>query len=79
MATGRQRPLDLKEACVRAAREVIAERGIEALSMRDVARKLGISHQAPYRHFEGRDHLLEVERLGHGWRIVVAERWHGSR
>lgn len=54
----RARPLDLKEACVQAAREVIAEQGVEGLSMRDVARKLGISHQAPYRHFESRDHLL---------------------
>lgn len=26
--------------------------------MRDVARMLGISHQAPYRHFDSRDHLL---------------------
>ncbi len=26
--------------------------------MRDVARKLDISHQAPYRHFASRDHLL---------------------
>lgn len=48
----------LKEACVQAAREVIAEHGVESLSMRDVARKLAISHQAPYRHFESRDHLL---------------------
>lgn len=52
-----------KEACVQAARDVIAEHGVERLSMRDVARKLGISHQAPYRHFESRDHLLaEVMR-----------------
>ncbi len=58
MATGRKKSFDLKEACVQAARDVIAEQGIEALSMRDVARKLGISHQAPYRHFESRDHLL---------------------
>ncbi len=43
---------------MQAAREVIAERGVENLSMRDVARKLDISHQAPYRHFESRDHLL---------------------
>ncbi len=50
--------LPVKEACVQAAREVIAECGVEGLSMRDVARKLGISHQAPYRHFESRDHLL---------------------
>lgn len=48
----------LNEACVRAAREVIAEKGVESLSMRDVARKLGVSHQAPYRHFASRDHLL---------------------
>jgi AcrR family transcriptional regulator len=50
--------ISLKEACVQAAREVITENGVEGLSMRDVARKLGISHQAPYRHFESRDHLL---------------------
>jgi AcrR family transcriptional regulator len=51
-------PLALKEACVRAAREVIAEHGIEHLSLREVARKLGVSHQAPYRHYPSRDHLL---------------------
>ncbi len=50
--------LHLKEACVQAAREVIAEHGVEGWSMRDVARKLDISHQAPYRHFPSRDHLL---------------------
>ena len=50
--------LELKEACIQAAREVIAEQGVEGLSMRDVARKLDISHQAPYRHFPSRDHLL---------------------
>jgi len=56
-------PLELKEACVRAAREVIAERGVENLSLRDVARKLGVSHQAPYKHYPSRDHLLaEVMR-----------------
>ncbi len=50
--------LELKEACIQAAREVIAEQGVEGLSMRDVSRKLNISHQAPYRHFPSRDHLL---------------------
>lgn len=50
--------LELKEACVQAARDVIAEQGVEGLSMRDVARRLDISHQAPYRHFPSRDHLL---------------------
>ena len=50
--------LELKEACVQAARDVISEQGVEGLSMRDVARRLDISHQAPYRHFPSRDHLL---------------------
>lgn len=58
VAGRKDKSFDLKEACVQAAREVIAEQGVEGLSMRDVARKLGISHQAPYRHFESRDHLL---------------------
>lgn len=48
----------LKEACVQAAHEFIAEKGIENLSMRDVARKLEVSHQAPYRHYPSKDHLL---------------------
>lgn len=58
MTRSRAPAISLKEACVQAAREVIAEHGVERLSMRDVARKLNISHQAPYRHFESRDHLL---------------------
>jgi len=58
MTSNREHATSLKEACVEAAREVIAEKGVENLSMRDVARKLGISHQAPYRHFISRDHLL---------------------
>jgi AcrR family transcriptional regulator len=54
---------DLKEACVQAAHEAIAEQGLEKLSLRDVARRLGVSHQAPYKHFPSRDHLLaEVMR-----------------
>lgn len=55
--------LELRDACVLAAWDVIAERGIENLSLRDVARKLGVSHQAPYKHYPSRDHLLaEVMR-----------------
>lgn len=61
--TGAHASQDLREACVIAARDVIAERGVEHLSLRDVARKLGVSHQAPYKHYPSRDHLLaEVTR-----------------
>ena len=49
---------DLGDACVAEALTIIARHGLEALSLRDVARRLGVSHQAPYKHFPSRDHLL---------------------
>jgi AcrR family transcriptional regulator len=48
----------LREACLCEAMRIIADVGIEDLSLRQVARRLGVSHQAPYRHFPSRDHLL---------------------
>lgn len=48
----------IKEDCVLQAMKVIADKGLESLSLRAVARELGISHQAPYKHFASRDHLL---------------------
>jgi AcrR family transcriptional regulator len=52
------RPTDLREGCVREALAIIEAEGPERLSLREVARRLGVSHQAPYRHFPSRDHLL---------------------
>lgn len=55
---GQHRPADIREACVEEAFRIVAEKGIEALSLREVARRLGVSHQAPYKHFASRDHIL---------------------
>ncbi|AAK24310.1 TetR/AcrR family transcriptional regulator [Caulobacter vibrioides] len=49
---------DLREACLKEALAIIEHEGVERLSLRDVARRLGVSHQAPYRHFPSRDHIL---------------------
>lgn len=51
-------PKDLREAIVAESLKIVEKRGVEALSMREVARRLGVSHQAPYKHFESRDHIL---------------------
>lgn len=54
----RPRPEKLKEALIDEAFAVIEESGVEGLSLREVARRLGVSHQAPYKHFPSRDHIL---------------------
>lgn len=54
----RQQYDNLREACVQEAMQIIETAGIEKLSMREVSRRLGVSHQAPYKHFASRDHIL---------------------
>lgn len=49
---------DLPRALIAAASAIIAESGIDALSVRDVARRVGVSPGAPFRHFATRDALL---------------------
>jgi len=49
---------DLRAAILRAAAEILEEQGVAALSLREAARRAGVSHNAPYRHFADRDALL---------------------
>jgi len=51
---------NLREALLERAAEVIAESGIETLSLRSLARDLGVSHAAPSRHFADRAALLKA-------------------
>lgn len=49
---------DLRQALLDGALALIEEAGISALSLREVARRIGVSHAAPYHHFEDRSALL---------------------
>ena len=49
---------DLRSALLQASLALIDEAGIGALSLREVARKAGVSHNAPYHHFKDRGSLL---------------------
>lgn len=51
---------DLRHALLQASAELIAEKGAEAFTLREVARRVGVSHTAPYRHFKDREALLDV-------------------
>ena len=57
---------NLAEAVLLRAAEIIDERGIEALSLRSIARDLGVSHSAPNRHFRSKASLLSALALD-GW------------
>jgi AcrR family transcriptional regulator len=49
---------ELRAALVRAAGEMVEERGPTGLSLREAARCCGVSQAAPYRHFASREALL---------------------
>ena len=49
---------NLRELILDESIKIISESGVLSLSLREVARKLGVSHGAPYRHFPTKDDLL---------------------
>jgi AcrR family transcriptional regulator len=56
---------NLREALVRAALDLIAEKGPFGFTFADAARSAGVSSAAPYRHFRDRDALVaDVARRG---------------
>ena len=51
---------NLRETLLRGAVRVIAEVGPAAFTLREVARRARVSHNAPYRHFRDKDALLSA-------------------
>ncbi len=60
----------LRPALLKAAEEALDRGGVQALSLRELAREVGVSHAAPRRHFADKQALLDAlaedgyERLG---------------
>jgi AcrR family transcriptional regulator len=48
----------LREALLGAATSLIAEAGPRGVTLREIARKAGVSHNAPYRHFRDKEELV---------------------
>jgi AcrR family transcriptional regulator len=72
---------NLKEALVRAALELIAQKGPAGFTFAEAARWAGVSPAAPYRHFRDRDELLsDVARRGFElFEAALAQAWGAGR
>ncbi|MGB7266996.1 MAG: TetR/AcrR family transcriptional regulator [Terracidiphilus sp.] len=65
---------NLRQTLLDAAVTLIGEVGPRAFTLREVARRAGVSHNAPYRHFAAKDELLaEVAAEGFD-RLTVSMR-----
>jgi AcrR family transcriptional regulator len=68
---------NLRAALLAEAERTLREQGIDALSLRDLARQAGVSHAAPRRHFADRQALLDAlaetgfARLGEEMRAAI--------
>jgi AcrR family transcriptional regulator len=51
---------DLRNSLIAAAEPLLAEKGLTALSLREVAKAAGVSNAAPYRHFKDKAALIEA-------------------
>lgn len=72
---------NLKEALIRAALDLIKEKGPAGFTFAEAARSAGVSPAAPYRHFRDRDELLaDVARRGfEQFEAVLARAWDEGR
>ena len=49
---------DLRQRIIDTSRALLDEQGAAAISLREVARRAGVTHQAPYHHFADRESIL---------------------
>src|ERR1700710_1664455 len=61
---------DLRRTIMDTALEAVAEHGPVALSLRDLARRAGVSHAAPTHHFRDKTGLLTA-LAAEGWGLLA--------
>jgi AcrR family transcriptional regulator len=49
---------NLKAVLLKAAFQLVGKLGAEGFTLREVARRAGVSHNAPYRHFKSKEDLI---------------------
>ncbi|MGW7447581.1 TetR/AcrR family transcriptional regulator [Kitasatospora sp. NPDC054795] len=74
MRTGHYHHGDLRAALLERAEQTLREQGADALSLRELARSLDVSHAAPSRHFKDRRALLDALALAGVQRLTAAAR-----
>lgn len=72
---------NLRRVLIDTAVEIISEQGPEDLSLRKIAKRAGVSHAAPYRHFKDKNAILAaVARQGFNMMLrQTEERIAGNR
>ena len=72
---------NLKEALIRAALELIAQKGPAGFTFAEAARWAGVSPAAPYRHYRDRDELLsDVAKRGfEHFESALSKAWDDGR
>jgi len=51
---------DLRNSLVSIGTELLDKKGLASISLREIARIIGVGHNAPYRHFRNKQQLLEA-------------------
>src|SRR5215468_2606025 len=75
---------ELREALISATRKLVEERGAENFTLADACRAAGVSTAAPYRHFQGKQQILEeiasrgFEELKRRSMAVIASNGEGT-
>jgi len=51
---------DLRNSLVNIGADMLNTKGVSGISLREIARTIGVGHNAPYRHFRNKQELLEA-------------------